>query len=70
MEWVWIDGGVAQDQSAGVAVIDTDVSDVPDASDIDSAADTLKLALDVGAPAYVVEAAREALRHVQAAVVR
>ena len=68
MEWVWIDGGVAQDHSPNVAIIDTDVSDAPDASDVESAAETLERALNAGAPAYVVEAAREALRHVQAAV--
>lgn len=55
--WVWIDGGLAQDHSEGVVVIDTDVSDFPDDDSVEDAQDTVVRAVEAGVPDYVIEAA-------------
>jgi hypothetical protein len=60
-EFVWVEGGVVQDHSPNVAVIDTDISDFPDVDDLHAMRDTLAIAKEANAPDYVVEAVETAI---------
>jgi hypothetical protein len=55
MEWVWLNGGIAQDSSPGVMVFDTDISDFPDDLDLAFQQGQLQIAHEIGAPDWLIE---------------